>query len=98
MKKNAIHNFHYGNLRREYLKSEYPRQYQILLMTGQLHAHLTLIQKQAKEMRERLSRQMRPSKSSSSFLTNVQALRQAEHTVEEIVLSEVVYQPYTTID
>ncbi|MBD5086445.1 MAG: TnpV protein [Clostridiales bacterium] len=95
MKQNSIHNFHYGNLRRDYLKSEYPRTYQILLMTGQLPRHLKSIQKQAMNMRKQLSKQM-TGESSLNFLMNVQNLRETEHTIEEMVLTKVVYQPYET--
>ena len=96
MKQKSIRNYRYGNLRREYLKAEYPREYQILLMTGQLSQHLTAIQKQAMSLRAQLEKTTEANNSTSSFLTKVQSLRQAEHTIEETVLAEVVYQPYIT--
>ena len=45
-------NSHYGTLRKEFLKTEFPMQYQILLMTGGLSAHLKKTEKAAQALKD----------------------------------------------
>ena len=94
--KGVVVNLRYGILRREFLKENYPLQYQILLSTNQLHLHLIRIAREAENMREILTAKIYP-KSSSDFLTNLQAARVAENQVEEIILAEVVFRAPETI-
>ena len=51
----SIRNSHYGTLREEFLKTEFPMQYQILLMTGGLSAHLKKTEKAAQALKRRLT-------------------------------------------
>ena len=98
MKSRGIHNFHFGILRKEYLKTEYPMQYQILLMTGELPAHLMKIEQAAQILKRRLTTKMLSGNSSSNYLKNLRDNRTAEMEIERIILEEIVYQPLETTD
>ncbi len=89
--------FRYGNLHKEYIKTEFPLQYQILLMTGELQPYLMTVQKSAARLKRRLQAQMMKNPS-TEFLTNLQSHRMTEQQIEEIVLTEVVYQPLVITD
>ena len=89
--------FRYGNLHKEYIKTEFPLQYQILLMTGKLQPYLMTVQKSAARLKRKLQEQMM-NNPSSEFLTNLQSHRMTEQQIEEIVLNEVVYQPLVITD
>ncbi|MBQ9749196.1 MAG: TnpV protein [Clostridia bacterium] len=89
--------FRYGNLHKEYIKTEFPMQYQILLMTGKLQPYLMTVQKSAAQLKRKLQEQMM-NNPSSEFLTNLQSHRLTEQQIEEIILTEVVYQPLVITD
>lgn len=91
-------NYRYGTSRKEYLKTEYPMQYQILLMTGELPVHLKKIEKEAQALKRQLTQVRLRGSLSSDFLTNLQNIRQTEQAIEEEILTTVVYRPLETID
>lgn len=91
-------NSHYGTLRKEFLKTEFPMQYQILLMTGGLSAHLKKTEKAAQALKRRLTAEVLSDNLSSNYLKNLQDNRMAEMEIERTILEEIVYQPLETTD
>lgn len=94
----SIRNSHYGTLRKEFLKTEFPMQYQILLMTGGLSAHLKKTEKAAQALKRRLTAEVLSDNSSSNYLKSLQDNRMAEMEIERTILEEIVYQPLETTD
>lgn len=83
---------------RRFLKTEFPMQYQILLMTGGLSAHLKKTEKAAQALKRRLTAEVLSDNSSSNYLKNLQDNRMAEMEIERTILEEIVYQPLETTD
>ena len=87
----------YGMLRRSYLKDHRDGIYTGMLLTGKLNAHLTEIDRQATEMMERLTAQMKKAQGvteslkASDQMKWVQMMNNIRSAAEEIVLTELVY-------
>ena len=87
----------YGMLRKEYLKEHKPGRYQIMILQGKLVKHLNLVNREANKRMEMLINQMikelgitEQMKKENQMLW-VQKMNLVVNTVEEIVLSEIVY-------
>ncbi|MBE6719049.1 MAG: TnpV protein [Ruminococcaceae bacterium] len=88
----------YSELRRKFLKEHHRVKYTSLLTQCRLDEHLAEIQTRATEMRENLIKEMAAKEGlteelkASDMMTWVQGMNNLRNRVEEIVLSEVIYQ------
>lgn len=87
----------YGLMRKNYLKEHRRGIYSGLLMEGRLKAHCLEIQKQAEERMDFLTEQMAQAEGvdealkASDQMKWVAKMNAIRHSVEEIVLTELVY-------
>ena len=87
----------YGMLRKQFLKEYRPAQYQYLLMTGKLMAHLNRVDQEAREQVEILVKQMVEKQGVTKQLKVqdlmkwVGLINNIKACAEEIVLKESVY-------
>lgn len=87
----------YGHLRLEYLKNYKKAEYTIMFMNKTLRKHIVETDKQAKQRFEILMKQMLEKNPIDENLKNTDTLRWVglmnnyKHTVEEIVLQDLIY-------
>ena len=87
----------YGILRKQFLKEHRPAQYQYLLMTGELTAHLNRVDQETREQVETLVKQMVGKQGVNENLKRqdqmkwVCLMNNIKDCAEEIVLKESVY-------
>ncbi|WP_418752309.1 TnpV protein [Frisingicoccus sp.] len=85
----------YGMLRKRYLKENKEAMYSAMLMTGKLWEHLLKVEKQAEERMEIMTKQMLKAYPAPDKATNqmawVQHMNWIHHSVEEIILKELIY-------
>lgn len=87
----------YAQMRRKYLKEQHRVLYYNLLTQGKLTEHLAEVQHRALSMEETLIFQMREKQGiteqlkETDFLAWVRKMNNLRHSVQEIVLTEVVY-------
>lgn len=87
----------YGMLRKQFLKEHRPIQYQNLLLSGKLTAHLNQIDKEATEQVEGLMKQMAEKQGVNENLKRqdqmrwVRVMNNIKASAEEIVLTEIIY-------
>ena len=83
----------YGRLRRQYLKTNKPCQYSMLLMTGKLLDHLHDVDEQAQGILEQFIKEAEktaPDKATHQMAW-VGHMNNAKACAEEIILSEIIY-------
>ncbi|MCD7846523.1 MAG: TnpV protein [Oscillospiraceae bacterium] len=90
----------YGMLRKPYLRENHPSWYTSMTLTGKLNRHLTEIEKSAQEMMETLMPKLlqkypAPDKSEDQ-LKWVAHMNNLTAMAEEVVLTELVYNRFTT--
>ena len=87
----------YGYLRLEYLKTHKKAEYAIMFMDSTLRKHIVETDKKAKERLEILMKQMLEKNSIDENLKNTNTLKWVglmnnyKHSVEEIILNEIIY-------
>lgn len=87
----------YGMMRKTYLKENKSRRYTALLLSNKLQAHLLEVQKAAEERVETIIAQMAEEESvneqlkASNQMKWVQMMNNINHSAEEIVLRELIY-------
>ena len=87
----------YGMLRKQFLKEHRPAQYQYLLMTGELTAHLNRVDQETREQVETLVKQMVGKQGVNENLKRqdqmrwVRLMNNIKVSAEEIVLKEIIY-------
>ena len=87
----------YGMLRKQFLKEHRPAQYQYLLMTGELMAHLNQVDRDAREQVETLVKQMVEKQGVTEQLKMQELMKwvglmnNIKACAEEIVLNNMVY-------
>ena len=87
----------YGMLRKQFLKEHRPIQYQNLLLSGKLTAHLNQIDREATEQVEVLMKQMAEKQGVNENLKRqdqmkwVRLMNNIKVSAEEIVVQEVIY-------
>ena len=85
-------------LRKQFLKEHRPAQYQYLLMTGELTAHLNRVDQEVREQVETLVKQMVEKQGVTEQLKMqdlmkwVGLMNNIKACAEEIVLNEIVYK------
>lgn len=88
----------YGQMRKRFLKEKHRLLYYNLLTTGKLDSHLTETDERAKEMEQSLMKQMAAQeglteeRKAADQMAWVQGMNNLKQRVQEIVLSEVIYQ------
>ena len=88
----------YGMLCRSYLKQHRRPFYDTLLMTGRLNDYLADIDMQACELKETLLQQYKAQNGVTEQLKAdnqmewVQLMNTIEHQIDEVILSEIVYE------
>ena len=87
----------YGMLRKQFLKEHRPIQYQNLLLSGKLTAHLNQIDQEVTEQVEVLMKQMAEKQGVNENLKRqdqmkwVRLMNNVKASAEEIVMREIVY-------
>ena len=87
----------YGMLRKQFLKEHRPIQYQNLLLSGKLTAHLNQINQEATEQVEVLMKQMAEKQGVNENLKRrnpmkwIRLMNNVKASAEEIVLKDIVY-------
>ena len=87
----------YGMLRKQFLKEHRPIQYQNLLLSGKLTAHLNQIDREATEQVEVLMKQMAEKQGINENIKRrdqmnwVRLMNNIKVSAEEIVVQEVIY-------
>ena len=87
----------YEMLRKQFLKEHRPAQYQYLLMTGELTAHLNRVDQETREQVETLVKQMVGKQGVNENLKRqdqmrwVRLMNNIKVSAEEIVLKEIIY-------
>ena len=87
----------YGTMRHQYLRNHHRGIFDGMLLKGTLNAHLEEIDRQAREMMERLTTQMAQREGVTEALKAddqmawVAAMNNIKNRVEEIVLHELIY-------
>lgn len=88
----------YGRMRRSYLKTHRKGTYVTLLTSGKLTHHLNEIDREAREMLNRLVKQMAQAQGVTEQLKAtdqmawVGAMNNIRNAAEEVVLAEIIYQ------
>lgn len=87
----------YGTMRHQYLRNHHRGIFDGMLLNGTLNAHLEEIDRQAREMMERLTLQMAQSEGVTEALKAddqmawVRAMNSIKNRAEEIVLHDLIY-------
>ena len=87
----------YGMLRKQFLKEHRPIQYQNLLLSGKLTAHLNQIDQEVTEQVEGLMKQMAEKQGVNENLKRrdqmkwVRLMNNIKASAEEIVMREIIY-------
>ena len=88
----------YGGMRQEYLKEHRPGLYSHLILSGKLYEHLAEVERICQERLETMIPQMAKQQGITEKLKALDQLgwvgrmNEIQHSAEEIVLSEIVYE------
>ena len=88
----------YGRMRQAYLKEHHPGLYSHLILSGKLYEHLAEVEQTCQERLETMIPQMARKQGVTEELKArdqlgwVGRMNEIQHSAEEIVLSEIVYE------
>jgi len=88
----------YGGMRQAYLKEHHPGLYSRLILSGKLYEHLTEVERTCQERLETMIPQMAKQQGVTEKLKArdqlgwVGRMNEIQHSAEEIILAEIVYE------